>query len=574
MVEEDLMEKYTISDLLKDDRLRGMVLAAGGDRGKRNVITGVNVMDNPDTFDWLTAGEFIISTGFLFKDDTCLQVQIVKELAEINCSGLGIKMKRYIDFVPQCMIDEANRLGLAIIEIPFHYSLAQVYGLILSRVSVGGRDLLKQYLHIHNTITQCTLTGGDLSMLVKLVSSLISNPFFVVDEKWRLLEFSEHPDNPIGMKEYMRLRKGEEVFSNEIISVLSEHSNDFSKSIKRVIPGTQIVLRIKPVVVRQPEYGFLVVWETVHKMEAIDYLALEMAATSVAFERLKFKQIREARHQLRQDFFDDLLEGKIVTAMPVKSLAEIHKMDSMKSYICFVTRLVQSDMKGRDPMISLRTFQQFKQDMMAKIAQIAYRHSRNIVTIHRGSVLISFLQAEDKENDQISGDTREMLFEIYQAQTKVHKQVQIGVGRICTDFLQIRDSYLNALEAIEIAQRAKIKASVFYYEDLMVYHLLSGLDESFLESFRTQSLGKIIKYDAENNTKLIETLEAYFAHSGNVTKAAESSFLHRNTFIYRMKKIRELLEHDMENPEELLSLHIGLKANRILGKNYYNPRKQ
>ena len=54
-----------------------------------------------------------------------------------------------------------------------------------------------------------------------------------------------------------------------------------------------------------------------------------------------------------------------------------------------------------------------------------------------------------------------MLFEIYQAQTKVHKQVQIGVGRICTDFLQIRDSYLNALEAIEIAQRAKIKASVF-----------------------------------------------------------------------------------------------------------------
>ena len=49
----------------------------------------------------------------------------MKELAEINCSGLGIKMKRYIDFVPQCMIDQANRLGLAIIEIPFHYSLAR-----------------------------------------------------------------------------------------------------------------------------------------------------------------------------------------------------------------------------------------------------------------------------------------------------------------------------------------------------------------------------------------------------------------------------------------------------------------
>ena len=91
------------------------------------------------------------------------------------------------------------------------------------------------------------------------------------------------------MKEYMRLRKGKR-FSNEIISVLSEHSNDFPNQLKSN-SGTQIVLRIARCCQTARVWIFSCL-ETVHKMEAIDYLALEMAATSVAFERLKFKQIQ------------------------------------------------------------------------------------------------------------------------------------------------------------------------------------------------------------------------------------------------------------------------------------------
>lgn len=332
------------------------------------------------------------------------------------------------------------------------------------------------------------------------------------------------------------------------------------------MPSTGIVLRILPTVARQAEYGYLIVWETVHKMEAIDYLAMEMAATSVAFERLKHKQIMEARHRIRQDFFDDLLDGKIESVVPVKSLAEIHNMDSSRMHICIVTKVEQPVSKEQDPLVALRVFQQFKQNMVDVIGQVANRHSRSMVTIHRGSVLISFLQAEDEESGQILNETRDVLQEMHQELSKIQNSIQIGVGGVCRNFLQIRNSYLNALEAIELRQRTSAKVDVSFYEDLMVYHLLDSVDEPTLESFRAQAIGRVLAHDAKNNTKLIDTLEAYFTFSGNITRAAENSFQHRNTFIYRMKKIRELLNIDMKNPDELLKLQLGLKVNRILNR--------
>jgi PucR family transcriptional regulator, purine catabolism regulatory protein len=43
----------------------------------------------------------------------------------------------------------------------------------------------------------------------------------------------------------------------------------------------------------------------------------------------------EAQHKMKEDFYDDLLQGKIVSVNAVKSLAEIHGMNPLaQSYLC------------------------------------------------------------------------------------------------------------------------------------------------------------------------------------------------------------------------------------------------
>ena len=63
---------FTVSDFLSLSELEGIKLVAG-ERGTDQPIVRTNIMDNPDTFDWLMPGEFLLSTGYIFQKDEALQ---------------------------------------------------------------------------------------------------------------------------------------------------------------------------------------------------------------------------------------------------------------------------------------------------------------------------------------------------------------------------------------------------------------------------------------------------------------------------------------------------------------------
>ncbi|MNP59498.1 Purine catabolism regulatory protein [compost metagenome] len=62
------------------------------------------------------------------------------------------------------------------------------------------------------------------------------------------------------------------------------------------------------------------------------------------------------------------------------------------------------------------------------------------------------------------------------------------------------------------------------------------------------------------------TLENYFINNLNVTETSKAMFLHRNTLIYRIEKIKEILNLDLKHSEELLRIQIALKIFSILNK--------
>ena len=62
----------------------------------------------------------------------------------------------------------------------------------------------------------------------------------------------------------------------------------------------------------------------------------------------------------------------------------------------------------------------------------------------------------------------------------------------------------------------------------------------------------------------METLDKYFQHNGSISDAAKDMYIHRNTYIYRLEKIKTLLDTDLKNSRKLLELQLGLLAYRIL----------
>ena len=97
-------------------------------------ISSVNVLDNLDVVKWIKPNELVLSSGYLFMDDESLQRQLVQELHQVGCSALGIKTRRFFQTIPEAMLQEAERVGLPLLELPFFYSFSDISRVVFQRL--------------------------------------------------------------------------------------------------------------------------------------------------------------------------------------------------------------------------------------------------------------------------------------------------------------------------------------------------------------------------------------------------------------------------------------------------------
>lgn len=391
-------------------------------------------------------------------------------------------------------------------EIPYHYTLSRVSNVINNAIFKREDNKLKKLIHIHNTLTQCSLEGGGLERIARLMSALIYNPLIIVDSKWRLLAYADLAENPRPLKANLYLSKKERVFPQSFIKDVPREFGEFTKSIKRRYPDANgdVVCRILPVAADQSIYGYLVVWETMYKMTSVEYMALESCSTTVALERVKARQIEEIKHHLRQDFFDDLIQGKIESVNAASSLAEIHYMDVRKKYVCMLTKVAapqgapsaegetdEGQLQERD------AFTQYKERLIGLIDDISYERRRETVSIHRGNLIITFIRIHSGELGQrMSALLGDFVGAVYEAVKGAdpHSDVGIAVGKPSLDFLEISKSYLQAKEALRISEQLDEDRHISFYEELMIYRLINSVQSrEYLDEFCANGIGKLCR---------------------------------------------------------------------------------
>ncbi|MEH7248224.1 PucR family transcriptional regulator ligand-binding domain-containing protein [Neobacillus niacini] len=563
----------TIKDLFEIKSIDGLKIVAG-EKGIDNEISIVNIIENPEAFDWLSPNELLLSTGYIFKDNEELQNRIIKELSEINCAGLVVKMKRYFDKLPQNMIDEANKLGLPLLELPFEYTLSRVISIINEKAS-GRYDLLnRKTLDMHNLFFRITLEGGGIEKISSLLSETIMNPIVLVDRDWKLLHSKEHKNNQVPLAYCLDLVKNRPVFNKSFTESIPQNISEIKKSIKRIyhIEGMEIKCRILPVAAANHIYGYIVVWQTVRELTEFDYIILEQASTNMALERIKAREIEEVKLKIRHDFFDDLLTGKITSSESIQTLSELHGLHYQYKYFCMVVTLEIQELSLDEDFIARRVHLETK---ARKCVDIVYeqtnlihgeitcfhRNNRIIILVgqHENRPSISILEAKKYGND---------IFQILKTQVP-QTFFLAGIGGQYDTVHSLHKSFSEANESIRLMQKFDAYGGVSHFEDHSVYHFLdSNIKDLELEGFFMKSLGTIYENDRLHGTSYIVTLENFFGNNLNLSETAKAMFLHRNTLIYRIEKIKEILNSDLKNSEELLQIQLALKIFRLLNKNF------
>ncbi|MCR4435772.1 MAG: helix-turn-helix domain-containing protein [Clostridiales bacterium] len=135
-----------------------------------------------------------------------------------------------------------------------------------------------------------------------------------------------------------------------------------------------------------------------------------------------------------------------------------------------------------------------------------------------------------------------------------------GVSRCFYSLEDLREHYIQSVYALKLGKLLHDERNVFLYEDYAIFHVVEACSAAGdLKKYCHPSLLKLIEYDKQNNTSFVQTLAKYVYNSKNVAETANDLHIHRNTILYRIEKISEIMNVDLTNSNIILQLHFSFK---------------
>ena len=153
-------------------------------------------MDNPDTVPWLKKHELVLSTGYILTS-TDIYKTIIQSLNNQGCSGLGIKMHRYMDSIPNEMIEQANALNFPIFPIPFSSTMEEIVNLVYYQMFRDEMSESEQWMITYRDILETALNYHKAVPVLKKISSALQLPVFLTSSTFQIIDYYINPKETI-----------------------------------------------------------------------------------------------------------------------------------------------------------------------------------------------------------------------------------------------------------------------------------------------------------------------------------------------------------------------------------------
>ena len=140
--------------------------------------------------------------------------------------------------------------------------------------------------------------------------------------------------------------------------------------------------------------------------------------------------------------------------------------------------------------------------------------------------------------------------------------VVIGIGTVAMHLRELAKCYKEAQIAIEVGKVFDTEKYVINYENLgigrLIYQLPTTLCEMFLmEVFKKNPIDSL-------DQETLFTIHKFFENNLNVSETARKLFVHRNTLVYRLEKIKKLTGLDLREFDDAITFKVALMVKKYL----------
>ncbi|MBB6453496.1 purine catabolism regulator [Salirhabdus euzebyi] len=550
----------TVEDVASLDLLNNGEIAAGKDHLQEAIIEWVSVIETP-VENFVRRNEFVLTTGIGCGHDNDLLYEFVREVIQSEASGLAIAIGRYVNELPKSIIDLANEHKFPIIMLPWEVRFAEVIQVIFQALKNEESKIVERNEEIQQELLNIILNNGGLSEIATYIDRTLHKPVIItnkrgyikgkskdsskLEEKWNKYLQSEEYDvflTSFDTNHYS-------TFPNtKVISINGKNVLQFTIQTASEIQGYLIVEGLT-----DKELDTLLGQKTVH--------LLEHAATAIALCFLKENTILETELKLRDDFVWSLAKEKMNSWDQVLSRAKSLNYNVNLPYVCLIGQ-PENFSEVFKKNLDHSSYEHWNQNISRRIEDEIYYTGKTLncqtMTTHQRDQFIIFLEVN-------FNSVNETVFSFFDYLNKRLKQLLpeliLSWGISKTAGLRcFYDSYQEAQKALEIGRRQKGPGYQHMYSDTRIDRALMSLEQNKeLKNITDQTIGALLQYDRERGIDLVNTFISYSRNRGNVSQTARELNLHRQSLMYRLRKIESLTDCSLEDPDEIFLIDLSIR---------------
>lgn len=510
-----------VADLVQLSHLQIEVLAGAGGIGRQ--ISWAHASDLPDPWNWLAGGELLMKNGRSLAKTAHGQVAFLSGLAAASVAALVIGRDPMTPHLTTRALARADELELPILQVPYWMSFIAVSRAVADASAQEQSRRLARIERIYASVqAQSAPASVETGDFVRRLATELGHRVHLVDTKTALPVLGSQPvreDLQLALRDALQRR------SSQAPGV--GHLPDRG--------------RYSAVYVPVPFEEPTVLVATQSDSRGFDLSILQHAAGAAAIQ-LTHQTLRDdlaAQSSAAQ--LANLLGEENRGAQAANAMGDLD-LDLSRASLVAIGSV--SDEVLRRVVLGLRR-----------------RGVRHIVVAGRDVAWI--LLEEDSRNDVRRKDGDPDVGLLAEVAVRLGGDVALGVSAPVRNWMHLPEAAREARFALGIAARRGGGIARYGAGG----RLPALRDPVAAQALVDDVLGPVLAYDHQHGTTLLPSLASFLVHRRSWSRTAAALHVHRQTVIYRMRRIEQLTGSDLTETADLAELWLAVTAHELLSGN-------
>lgn len=277
----------------------------------------------------------------------------------------------------------------------------------------------------------------------------------------------------------------------------------------------------------------------------------------------KLEQKKEEKKNSKR-FLESIIFSKDYLQEDINALSEFYNIKLRPfHYVCIF--------KMKKPSNVSYDLEQINKYIIHSLEEAINKENQTLIPMEYANNLMFLIFTNDYNEGEKSIEAVETVFNLVSSKY-LEVENSLSFSRIRQSNSDIKISYKEAFKALSMIDIYHKDLKIIKYKELGIIRWLVELsDIKEIQRYCYENLGPILEYDKNHGMNLMGTLKCYFQNNRHLVKTSQELFIHRNTLIYRLSTIKELLNIDLDDAMIDLELFNSILIYEFINLKNKNP---